>query len=91
MAKENALPRVFAHRERGPTSVPWISLPALSLITLSFVNLADLTAISSFASATFLLIFASINLSVFRLREKVGAHPLMPLVRTYFPQKHPTD
>ncbi len=79
MARENALPRVFAHRARA-TSVPWVSLLALSLTTLSFVNLADLTAISSFASATFLLIFASINLSAFRLRKKVGAHPLMPLV-----------
>jgi len=79
MAKEHALPCVFAHRNRT-TSVPWVSLIALSTVTLVFVNLADLTMISSFASATFLLIFASINLSAFRLRDKIDIHPLMPLL-----------
>ncbi len=78
MAREHALPRVFGHRTRT-TSVPWVSLLTLSLVTLGFVNIAKLTAISSFASATFLLIFASINLSAFRLRKKISVHPFMPL------------
>lgn len=79
MAKEHALPCVFAHRSRA-TSVPWVSLVVLAAVTLAFVNLADLTVISSFASATFLLIFASINLAAFRLREKTGIRPWMPLL-----------
>ena len=40
-------------------------------LTLLFVNLGDLTVISSFASSTFLLIFVSINFSAFRLRKKI--------------------
>ena len=79
MAKERALPCAFAHRNRT-TSVPSVSMVVLAMVTLTFVNLADLTVISSFASATFLLIFASINLAAFRLRKKVGTHPLMPLL-----------
>jgi len=79
MAKEHALPCAFAHRNRT-TSVPWVSMVVLAMVTLTFVNLADLTVISSFASATFLLVFASINLAAFRLRKKVSAHPLMPLL-----------
>jgi len=78
MASEHALPCAFAHRIRT-TSVPWVSLVVLAIVTLAFVNLADLTVISSFASATFLLIFAGINLAAFRLREKAGVRPLMPL------------
>ncbi|VAW19390.1 hypothetical protein MNBD_ALPHA12-888, partial [hydrothermal vent metagenome] len=42
-------------------------------------NLSDLTAISSFASSTFLLIFASINLSAFRLSRRIGINPALPL------------
>ncbi len=79
MAKEHALPCAFAHRVRT-TAVPWVSLIVLTVITLAFVNLANLTMISSFASATFLLIFASVNLAAFRLRKKAGLHPLMPLL-----------
>jgi len=79
MASEHALPCAFAHRSRT-ASVPWVSLVILAAVTLVFVNLADLSVISSFASATFLLIFASINLAAFRLRKKNGVHPLMPLL-----------
>jgi len=79
MAQEHALPCAFAHRNRT-TSVPWVSLVVLAIVTLAFVNLADLTVISSFASATFLLIFANINLAAFRLREKTGIRPWMPLL-----------
>jgi len=79
MAKEHALPCAFAHRNRT-TSVPWVSLSLLVVVTLVFVNSADLTMISSFASATFLLIFASINLSAFRLRKFIGIQPVLPIL-----------
>jgi len=70
MATDRALPRAFSHRERT-NDIPWVSLTAIAAATLVFVNLGDLTVISSFASATFLLIFAAINLSAVRLREKI--------------------
>jgi len=79
MASEHALPCAFAHRNRN-TSVPWISLIALTAVTLVFVNLADLGVISRFASATFLLIFAAVNLSAFRLRKRIGIGMWMPLL-----------
>ena len=78
MATEKALPAAFGFR-RKQNNIPWVSLIAITAATLVFVNLADLTIISSFASSTFLLIFALINLSAWRLRQKIGGHALMPL------------
>jgi len=77
MATEKALPRVFAFRRRRST-IPWVSLLVITLLTLVFVNIADLAMISSFASSTFLLVFAVINLSALRLRRKLGTGPLLP-------------
>ncbi len=71
MAGEASLPRAFAFRRRD-NGIPWFSLLAITLVTLVFVNLADLTLISSFASSTFLLVFAAINLSALRLRREVA-------------------
>lgn len=45
-----------------------------------FVNLADLTIISAFASSAFLLIFAAINLPAFRLRRQLGIGWGVPLM-----------
>ncbi len=70
MATEKALPVVFGFR-RKQNNIPWVSLVIITLLTIVFVNLADLTIISSFASSTFLLIFAAINLSALRLRRRV--------------------
>ncbi len=78
MATEHALPQVFSFREKR-VDVPWVSLMAITIMSLIFVNTADLTKISSFASSTFLLIFAAINLSAFRLRKEIGAHPAISL------------
>jgi hypothetical protein len=79
MAMEHALPRVFSFREKR-VDVPWGSLVAITMMSLIFVNTTDLTKISSFASSTFLLIFAAINLSAFRLRKKIGAKPAISLI-----------
>jgi len=47
-------------------------------VTLIFVNIADLTIISSFASSTFLLIFIAINLSAMRLSKTIRANVWAP-------------
>ena len=79
MATEKALPAVFAFRRRQ-NNIPWVSLVVITGLTILFVNLADLTIISSFASSTFLLIFAAINLSALRLRRQINAESKSALV-----------
>jgi amino acid transporter len=78
MAKDKDLPQVFSHKERLK-DIPWVSLVIITSITILFVNTTDLTIISAFASSTFLLIFAAINLSAFRLRKRMNMKILMPL------------
>jgi len=79
MSRSQHLPRVFSLR-RKQDDIPWVSLLAISAVTLTFVNLADLAIISSFASSTFLLLFAAINLSAWRLRHKIGIAAWLPLI-----------
>jgi len=79
MASEKALPVVFSLKERRQ-DIPWASLLMITGLSLLFVNAANLTIISSFASATFLLIFASIHLSAWRLRHQIGIRSWVPVV-----------
>ncbi len=79
MAREKALPHAFSIKERTK-NIPWVSLCIISGLTLLFVNFGNLTIISSFASSTFLMIFASINFSAFRLRKKIGIGALTCLL-----------
>ena len=78
MAMEHALPRVFSLRERV-RPVPWVALVLLTAAALAFALVAPLQIISTFASATFLLIFFAINLSAWRLRRRIGLAALWPL------------
>ena len=78
MAEDKALPRVFSHRERT-RDIPWVSLCVIAALTLLFVNLGNLTVISSFASATFLVIFATINFAALRLRRTIRLPWPVPL------------
>jgi len=78
MASAKRLPTAFGFRRRQ-NNIPWVSLVVITAITLVFVNSANLTIISSFASSTFLIIFAAINLSAWRLREQVGIRSWVPL------------
>jgi hypothetical protein len=78
MAREHVLPQVFSLRERT-RPVPWVALLALTVATVAFIIFADLTVISAFASATFLLIFLAVNASAARLHKRIGLHPLLPL------------
>ncbi|NOZ57717.1 MAG: amino acid permease [Calditrichaeota bacterium] len=77
MAQERELPRVFSFRERTK-DVPWVGLLAITAVTLIFSNTANLTVISSFASSTFLLLFAAINLSALRLHGRIGGERTTP-------------
>ncbi len=78
MATDKALPQAFGFR-RKQNNIPWVSLIIITGATLVFVNLTNLTIISSFASSTFLLIFALINLSAYRLHQKIGGNIWLPL------------
>jgi len=78
MARRERLPAVFSLRRRQ-NDIPWASLLIITGVTLVFVNTADLTVISSFASSTFLMIFFAINLSAWRLREEIGLPPARPV------------
>lgn len=79
MAQDRDLPSVFSHRERI-RDIPWVSLLAIAIVTLIFVNVASLTMISSFASATFLMVFAAVNLSALRLRQQIEIGAAVPLL-----------
>ena len=83
MAQERNLPRIFSFRERTK-NIPWASLVILTAITLVFVNITDLSLISSFASSTFLLIFIFINFSAFRLSRQIQSRPVWPLLGMVF-------
>ena len=78
MASERALPRVFSLRERT-SDVPLMSLLALTAMSLAFALAAPLEIISSFASATFLLIFFAINLSAWRTHRRIGLVAIWPV------------
>ncbi len=79
MAKEHRLPSAFGFR-RQSNHIPWAALLIISFVTLLFVNLANLNIISSFSSSTFLLIFALINLSAWRLRKKLKISQTLPII-----------
>ncbi len=78
MAREHALPRVFSlHERRRP--VPYVALLVLTGLSLAFTIAAPLAVISTFASATFLLIFAAVNLAALRLARTIRLHAAVPL------------
>ena len=79
MAEEDELPRAFSYTART-RPVPWVSLVVISALTLFFVNIANLTIISSFASSTFLIVFAAVNLAAYRLRQRVHIRAWMPVL-----------
>ena len=78
MASEHALPHVFSLRSRVRPA-PWAALIALTAMALAFALAAPLEIISTFASATFLLIFFGINLSAWRLSRRIGFTAIWPL------------
>ncbi len=83
MAEDKALPKAFSIREKT-RNIPWVSLFIICGVTLLFVNMGNLAVISSFASSTFLLIFASINFAAFRLRHRIKITPWVPMLGLLF-------
>ncbi|MCT8267523.1 APC family permease [Afifella sp. JA880] len=78
MAREHALPKIFSMRERT-RPVPFVSLIVLTVLAIAFTLAAPLQVISTFASATFLVIFTAVNLAAFRLAWRIKMSPLLPL------------
>lgn len=78
MAQEHALPRVFALRLRN-RPIPYVALLVLTVVSLAFALTANLAAISTLASVTFLLIFAAVNLAAWRLSKRIRLHPFLSL------------
>ena len=78
MANEHALPRIFSMRERI-RPIPYVGLLALTAAALAFTLTANLEVISTLASATFLLIFAAVDLAALKLARRIGLRPLLPL------------
>ena len=79
MASEHALPKIFSHRERM-RPVPWVAMVALAAVTIAFTLLGNLKIISTFSSATFLLIFTAVNLSAIRLSKRIRLHITVPAI-----------
>jgi amino acid transporter len=78
MAMDHALPKLFSRRERK-YPIPYVSLIALAVLSAAFSVEAGLSVISSFASATFLLIFTGVNFAAFRLADRIGLNRVIPL------------
>ncbi len=78
MARQQELPRPFLMRSRH--QVPWMALLAITLATLVFVNLSNLDVIASFASSTFLLLFAAVNAAALKLHREIRLMWVWPLI-----------
>ncbi len=70
IAKEGELPEQFEHRV---WSRPVEGLLITAALTAVIVNTLDLTSISTMGSAGFLVVFAAVNLSAYKLRAQVHA------------------
>ena len=60
--------------------VPWVAMVALAAVTIAFTLLGNLKIISTFSSATFLLIFTAVNLSAIRLSKRIRLHITVPAI-----------
>lgn len=78
MARQRELPRPFLMRSRK--NILWVALLVITLATLVFVNMANLDIIASFASSTFLLLFAAVNAAALKLHRQIRLHWFWPLV-----------
>jgi len=71
IAKDGELPQKL---ERKIWHRPLEGLLITSLLTLITANVFDLSSISTMGSAGFLIIFAAVNISNFRLHDKTGSN-----------------
>ena len=70
IAIEGELPKFLAKEKRD---IPFMGVVVTLGLSLILANSIDLNAIAIIGSASFLLIFFIVNLSAYRLREKIGA------------------
>ncbi len=71
LARDGQLPEIF---DRQAWNEPVMGVVMTALISLVIANVISLTEIAVIASASFLLIFALINASAWRLRRETGGH-----------------
>lgn len=69
LARDGELPEIF---DRQAWNEPVMGVVMTAAISLVIANAISLTEIAVIASASFLLIFALINASAFRLRKEIG-------------------
>jgi len=69
LARDGELPEVF---DRQLWNEPVIGVVVTALISLLVANTLDLSSIAIIASASFLLVFALVNASAWRLRKEIG-------------------
>jgi amino acid transporter len=72
IARDGELPELL---EKKVWNKPVEGLLITSVLTLFTANVLDLNSISTIGSAGFLIIFAAVNASAFRLRNKAGVRP----------------
>jgi len=77
VAKYGALPESF---ERPVWRHATEGLVFVALISFFLALFAPLEIISSAGSAGFLLVFTAVNVAAYKLRDKIKAHPLIPLI-----------
>ena len=74
MAKEGELPRIF---ERKIWGKGFEGLFITASLVILFVNLFNLEGVALLGSATFLIIYAAVNLAHLRLYKETGAKPFL--------------
>jgi len=74
IAKEGELPRIFERKIWGKSSEGLFITAGLVIL---FVNLFNLEGVALLGSASFLLIYAAVNLAHLRLYRETGANPYL--------------
>jgi len=77
LAKEGELPVLLSEEKRD---IPQEGIYVTTLLSLIIANTIELTEIAIIASAGFLLIFTIVNISAFKLRDKIQASAPLLLV-----------
>lgn len=81
IASEGELPKVLTHSKNNIPFMGVISTLSLSLILANSINIQEIAIIGS---ASFLLIFFIVNISAYRLRDKIGANKIIVILSSLF-------
>jgi len=77
LAKDGEIPKYLA-KARG--EIPFDGVVVTAFLSLILANSIDLTEIAIIGSAGFLLIFAIINISAFKLSKSIGASKIITMI-----------